>query len=113
MLNRKLILFYYSIKGSIKVINVLLKEKNFYLEIKLKKYKRKGFILTNRREKLIDDLSHREKVLESFFHEDFNLSLEIAVEEAAILSIYVNSIRFIKLHVNEYSSGVSLFLEVH
>ena len=58
----------------------------------LKKFKRKGFILTEKGEISMYELNHGEKILETYFYQELNLSLENATMEASNLSLYVSSL---------------------
>lgn len=57
----------------------------------LEKFKRKGFVLTNKGETLIHEINHREKIMETYFFQELDLPLEKATEEASNLSIYTSS----------------------
>ena len=57
----------------------------------LEKFKRKGFLLTEKGESLIHEINHREKILETYFYQELEFSLEQATEEASNLSIYTSS----------------------
>lgn len=58
----------------------------------LKKLQRKGFILTSKGENVIHILNHREKILETYFYQELNLSLDKAGDEASNLSLYTSSL---------------------
>ena len=57
----------------------------------LKKLDRKGFMLTSEGEDLVNELCHREKLLEGLFHLNLKMPLEKAKIEAENLSIYVST----------------------
>lgn len=57
----------------------------------LEKFKRKGFILTQKGEELIHELNHREKVLETYMYQVLKLPLDKATDEASNLSLYASS----------------------
>ena len=57
----------------------------------LEKFKRKGFILTNKGENLIHELIHREKILETYFFQELGFSIENSVDEASTISMYISS----------------------
>ena len=57
----------------------------------LEKFKRKGFLLTEKGESLIHEINHSEKILETYFFQELDFPLEQASEEASNLSIYTSS----------------------
>ena len=57
----------------------------------LEKFERKGFILTNGGNFMINDLCYRKKVLETFFTNILSLSSKKANNEASDLCLFVNS----------------------
>ena len=57
----------------------------------LRNLKRKGFMITEYGSKIINELIHRTKILEVFFHRELEMDLEKASGEANEISMFVSS----------------------
>jgi len=55
------------------------------------KIERKGFILTKMGKQLINELIHRTKIMETYFHTEVGLKLTIAEEDAKNSALHVSS----------------------
>jgi DtxR family transcriptional regulator, Mn-dependent transcriptional regulator len=62
----------------------------------VQKIDRKGFLLTEKGNKVMNELLHRTKILETYFYNELGLPLEAAAKEATQIVLYV-SFQFIEI----------------